>query len=56
MNYHHLTIEERCCIRKFYNDGLSFPKIARYMVTGADCQHTAARPCARLEDDLLLAL
>ena len=28
MNYHHLTIEERCCIRKFYNDGLSYRKIA----------------------------
>ena len=29
MNYHHLTIEERCCIRKYYNDGLSFRKIAQ---------------------------
>ena len=29
MNYHHLTIEERCCIRKFYNDGLSLRKIAQ---------------------------
>ena len=28
MNYHHLTIEERCCIRKYYNDGISYRKIA----------------------------
>ena len=21
MNYNHLTIEERCCIRKYYNEG-----------------------------------
>ena len=24
MNYNHLTIEERCCIRKYYNEGKSF--------------------------------
>ena len=24
MNYHHLTIEERCCIREFYKKGLSY--------------------------------
>ena len=29
MNYHHLTIEERCCIRKFYVEGLSYRKIAK---------------------------
>ena len=28
MSYKHLTIEERCCIRKYYNDGLSYRKIA----------------------------
>ncbi len=28
MSCKHLTIEERCCIRKFYNDGLSYRKIA----------------------------
>lgn len=28
MNYHHLTIEERCCIRKYYRDGISYRKIA----------------------------
>ena len=28
MNYHHLTIEERCCIRKYYKDGMSYRKIA----------------------------
>ena len=29
MNYHHLTIEERSCIRKSYVDGLSYREIAR---------------------------
>ena len=28
MNYNHLTIEERCCIREFYNKGKSFREIA----------------------------
>ena len=28
MNYHHLTIEERCCIRKYYKDGISYRKIS----------------------------
>jgi len=31
MNYHHLTIEERSCIRKYYVDGLSYREIARLM-------------------------
>lgn len=29
MNYTHLTIEERCCIRKFYNEGKTFREIAK---------------------------
>ena len=29
MNYKHLTIEERSCIRKYYVDGLSYREIAR---------------------------
>ena len=29
MNYHHLTIEERSCIRKYYVEGLSYRKIAQ---------------------------
>lgn len=29
MNYTHLTIEERSCIRKYYVDGLSYREIAR---------------------------
>ena len=28
VNYHHLTIEERCCIREFYKNGKSFREIA----------------------------
>ena len=31
MNYNHLTIEERCCIRKYYNEGKSFREIAELM-------------------------
>ena len=29
MNYKHLTIEERCCLRKYQKDGLSYREIAR---------------------------
>ena len=29
MSYTHLTIEERCCIRKYYLEGLSYRKIAK---------------------------
>ena len=29
MNYHHLSIEERSCIRNYYVDGLSYREIAR---------------------------
>ena len=29
MNYHHLSIEERSCIRKYYVDGMSYRKIAQ---------------------------
>ena len=29
MNYHHLTIEERCCIRIFYLEGLSYRRITQ---------------------------
>lgn len=28
MNYKHLSIEERCCIRKYYIEGMSYRKIA----------------------------
>lgn len=31
MNYKHLTIEERSCIRKYYVDGLSYRKIAKLL-------------------------
>ena len=29
MNYQHLSIEERSCIRKYYIDGLSYREIGR---------------------------
>ena len=28
MNYHHLTLEERCCLREYYKKGYSYRKIA----------------------------
>ena len=35
MNYTHLSIEERCCIRKYYNDGLSMREISRLIERSA---------------------
>ena len=34
MNYTHLSIEERCCLRKYYNEGISLRKM--YIEKGAD--------------------
>ena len=36
MNYHHLSIEERSCIRKYYVDGLScgWPELPRDRTAG----------------------
>ena len=31
MNYRHLTIEERCCLREYYNQGYSYRKIAELL-------------------------
>ena len=31
MNYKHLTIEERCCLREYYMKGYSYRKIAELM-------------------------
>ena len=31
MNYKHLTIEERCCLREYYLKGYSYRKIAKLM-------------------------
>lgn len=31
MNYHHFTIEERSCLRKYYMEGLSFRKISKLL-------------------------
>ena len=31
MNYKHLTIEERCCLREYYIKGYSYRKIAKLM-------------------------
>lgn len=31
MNYTHISIEERCCLRKYYNEGNSLRKIAELM-------------------------
>ncbi len=29
--YDHITIEERCCIREYYNSGKSFREIAKLL-------------------------
>ena len=31
MSYAHLTIEERCCLREYYNKGYSYRKIAELL-------------------------
>ncbi len=31
MNYHHLSIEERCCIREYYKKGKTYREIARLL-------------------------
>ena len=31
MNYQHFSIEERCCLRKYYKEGLSYRKIAKLL-------------------------
>ena len=31
MNYHHFTIEERCCLREYYIKGKSYREIARLL-------------------------
>ena len=31
MNYKHLSIEERCCLREYYNQGYSYRKIAELL-------------------------
>ena len=31
MNYHHFTIEERCCLREYYVKGKSYREIARLL-------------------------
>ena len=31
MNYKHLTIEERCCLREYYKKGFSYRKIAKLL-------------------------
>ena len=32
MNYKHLSIEERSCIRKYYVDGLSYRRLPEWLV------------------------
>ena len=31
MNYHHFTMEERCCLREYYIKGKSYREIARLL-------------------------
>ncbi|MBQ7114200.1 MAG: helix-turn-helix domain-containing protein [Clostridia bacterium] len=36
MNYRHLSIEERCCKRQYYNEGMSYRKIAELIGRSAN--------------------
>ena len=49
MNYHHLTIEERRCIRKYYVDGLSYREIARLIGRNVDVYKRQDLPFAAVE-------
>ncbi len=53
MSYTHLTLEERCCIRKYYSEGLSYRKIAELVGRNVstisrelkrNCTHTNSTP------------
>ena len=46
MNYKHLSIEERSCIRKYYVEGLSYRKIARLI--GQEPEYSLAGDTAEL--------
>ena len=49
MNCHHLSIEERSCIRKYYVDGLSCREIARLIGRNAGTvPREIRRNCARM--------
>ena len=37
--YHHFTIEERTCLRKYYMEGLSFRKIAKLLGRSPIMEH-----------------
>ncbi|PWL87286.1 MAG: helix-turn-helix domain-containing protein [Oscillospiraceae bacterium] len=49
MNCHHLSIEERSCIRKYYVDGLSCREVARLIGRNAGTvPREIRRNCARM--------
>ena len=51
MNYHHLTIEERSCIRKYYVDGLSYREIARLIGRNVSTvSREIRRNCSHMHD------
>ncbi|WP_242967069.1 helix-turn-helix domain-containing protein [Flavonifractor sp. An10] len=53
MNYHHLSIEERSCIRKYYVDGLSYREIARLVGRNASTvSREIRRNCTHMYDIL----
>lgn len=39
MNYHHLTIEERSYIRKYYEKGLGYRETTRFISVGFNREH-----------------
>ena len=51
MNYQHLSIEERSCIRKYYVDGLSYREIARLIGRSASTvSREIRRNCTHMYD------
>ena len=54
--YHHLTIEERSCIRKYYVDGLSYREIARLIGRNVSTVSRDTRARYPMPQKLLLAL
>ena len=51
MNYKHLSIEERSCIRKYYVDGLSYCEIARMIGRNVSTiSREIRRNCTHMDD------
>ena len=55
MNYHHFTIEERCCLREYYVKGKSYREIARLLGRNvSSVSRELRRNCTFTETELYL--